>query len=782
MQRLSDAQKTTIMAIADTMSGPLPRDVASDVVAEHMDTLTSFSHGLDSTQDTKALMRMTQVQLRDLSLLGSMEVFLRKMPTDKWTDMEKVLTMLSTGGGTKTLTGAARAVPFHDLPSDEREAALQSLMRSPVAKSRAIFQTFKSLVLLCVYAKTRASDGLMNPIWAPLEYPGKPLEQKRPPLSAFWEPSFEEYVRHPMTFPLLKALSANAATIELETDVVVVGSGAGGGVLAAELAQAGHRVLVLEKASYSHPADRSFAELQSYWENFECGMFMPSEDGSMYIRAGSAWGGSTCTNWAAAPSPPPLVLEEWAMTHNLPFFQSTVFQEAIQIVCRRVGVSDIAVKHNAQNQVLIDGATKLGYPVETVPQNTNGHVHACGYCTLGCPYGEKQGSHMTWLKDAADAGAKFIDGCHVDRVTYDDTKRVTGVVGMVLHGKVPLIVKAKTVVSACGGIHTPALLLRSGLKNPNIGRHLRLHPTVSIHGFLPHREVKGWSGSILTSVCNVVRNIHSNGYGARVQVPASLIGLVASYLPWRSNADFRRLMMQLPRTANMMITARDLDSTSRVTVDAEEGRPRVHVALGVNDRESLVEGLIAAAKVLLSQGAVEINTGHFTLPPLQLKTAEDLANPIECHTTQTWFAALRQLGAVQNSIGLFSGDHMGSCRMSTSPEAGAVNPDGESWEVRGLYVADASLFPTASGVNPMVTTFAVAYSVAQFLKANLSDHSNAGKKVFPVTSNWTWYLLLSSRTSVLALVAALVVAWLRQRILALVRTHVFGIKQSHRLE
>ncbi|RLO03689.1 hypothetical protein DYB28_013226, partial [Aphanomyces astaci] len=275
------------------------------------------------------------------------------------------------------------------------------------AKVRSLFQVFKALVSFCMFAKTRSVHGKLNPLWENLHYPGRPEEKKRPP-----------------------------------------------------------RILVLEKAVYFHPADASFNELQGFWDHYESAALLTSEDLSMMLLAGSAWGG---------------------------------------------GVSAEAVLHNVPNQVLLDGAIKLGYPVEAVPQNTNGHVHECGFCTLGCPYGEKQGSHVTWLRDAADAGAKFIDGCYVDKVMYVKDA-ASGVEATVLNGSVRLVVKAKTVVCCAGSLHTPALLLRSGLRNPNIGRHLRLHPVATVHGFFPHKQVQSWSGSILTTVCNVVRNIHGHGY------------------------------------------------------------------------------------------------------------------------------------------------------------------------------------------------------------------------------------------------------------------------------
>ena len=148
--------------------------------------------------------------------------------------------------------------------------------------------------------------------------------------------------------------------------------------------------------------------------------------------------------------------------------------------------------------------------------------------------------------------------------------------------------------------------------------------------------------------------------------------------------------------------------------------------IGKKDAYALQEAIITATKVLLTQGAVEVNTGQIGLRSLQLdtlssKTNEYLSDPINSEPVQKFIRDIRQFGIVQNKIGIFSAHQMGSCRMGSSPNNSAVNPQGETWDVKGLYVADASVFPTASGVNPMITTYSVAYSIAQFMKKGLAS-------------------------------------------------------------
>ncbi|KAF0687500.1 Aste57867_20772 [Aphanomyces stellatus] len=734
---LTNQQKTTLAAIAQAICGPLPPDVAATIVSHHVHELTQHNPTTanDSTSLASAMTRLTQVNPTDLGVVESMAVFLAALPADKWGEFQTVLGLLATGWGTKLVTGSARAVPFDQLTTAEAEAALQALMLSRFAVVRSLYRAFKTIVSICVFGKHDTKAGALSPVYAALGYAGEPQEKARPPRASYWQPTFEKYV--PKRVQAMAEAAAPGQPIELDTDVVVIGSGAGGGVVAAQLAQAGHRVLVLEKANYSHPADADYKELEGIWRLFEASGMVASEDGSMSIFAGSAFGGGTYVNWSASLRPPPHVYNEWANEYKLPYFGTHAYQEAIDAVCQRSGVSAAYLKHNGPNQIFVNGCKQLGLPIEDVPQNTAGHQHSCGLCTLGCPYGEKQGSHVTWLRDAANAGAKFVDGCHVERVTYDEAKHATGVIGTLLNGKVQLVVKAKTVVSSCGSINTPALLLRSGLKNRNIGRNLRLHPVTTVNAYFPKQEheIKSWTGSIMTAMSPVVQNIHGNGYGAILEVPTSALSVGVGTLPWRSNQDFHRLLMQYPRMSSTIALARDCDSVGQVKVDAQ-GRARIHYQLGPKDATSLTEGMIHLAKILLSQGAVEVNTTQHAMPPLQLHSPDDLANPIDCETTQQWLAKLKSLGTEQNSLSLFSAHQMGSCRMGATPAMGAVNPDGESWEVQGLYVADASLFPTASGVNPMVTTFSIAYSVAQFLKANLDEEHRTGRKPNRYPVSW----------------------------------------------
>ncbi|KAJ1552028.1 hypothetical protein HK405_012977 [Cladochytrium tenue] len=437
-----------------------------------------------------------------------------------------------------------------------------------------------------------------------------------------------------------------------------------------------------------------------------------------------------------------------------------------------MGVTAENIYHSQQNQILFDGCQKAGYPCDTVPQNSGGVDHRCGFCSMGCPYGEKLGTHATWLHDAADAGAQFLDDAFVKRVLIDNkTRSVRGVevlIGGAAGGtpmpskqntKYRLVVKAHTVVAACGTLHTPGLLQRSGLKNRNIGRNVRLHPVTVAMGFFPDRLVRPYEGPILTRVSNVAasaggegkltaevaglpppppRTLPPTGYGVRIETPASYPGFSGSLFPFRSPLDHRRLVLQYPRTATLIVIARDFDSTASLSYDPVTAHVAVDFALGAKDARALGEGVLAAGRILSAAGAAEVNSAQHHVPPLVLDGAPDDGKasggvPANHFTDlSVWARASLAEGVRPVRTNLACAHQMGSCRMAATPARGAVDPHGRAFEARGLYVADASLFPTASGVNPMLTTATIAYRVACGIRDELAAGSGAaaakGKK------------------------------------------------------
>lgn len=275
----------------------------------------------------------------------------------------------------------------------------------------------------------------------------------------------------------------------IETDVVIVGSGCGGGVATKNLAEAGHRVIVVEKAYYYPSSYFPMAQGNAFAHMFEQGGNSITDDGYMAVLAGATWGGGGTVNWGASLRTQNYVRQEWA-DGGLPFFTSSEFQNSLDRVCHRMGVHT-DYEQNFQNKVTLEGSKKLGYNAQIIPTNSGNKPHYCGHCTLGCHGVGKQGPVASWLVDAANAGATFIEGFHAEKVLFDTIKGkkvASGVEGewtsrdthLGTSGKEAtrrkVRIKAKKVIVSCGTLQSPLLLMRSGIKNYHLGRNLYLHP------------------------------------------------------------------------------------------------------------------------------------------------------------------------------------------------------------------------------------------------------------------------------------------------------------------
>ena len=616
-----------------------------------------------------------------------------------------MLKLLATPYGTLLLCGGSQWSSFYDLSLKDREKALLRMANSRIPQIRFLFTSFMAISMFTTYGKAlKINNQQYNPIWKVLSYPGPHPERPIPLAHDIWKPNFIQYNQINQKDSFNRRL--------LNCDIVIIGSGAGGGVVAAELAKEGYHVILLEKAKYMHPTDLPLTEMSSFDLLYERKGTLMSEDGGLRILAGNAFGGGTFVNWSACLETPQKVRAEWAEKHKLPHFVSADFQKSIDAVSKRIGVSSNAIKHNPSNQILIDGCKKLGYPVRDIPQNTGGKEHSCGWCTFGCPYNEKLGSLPTWIKDASDAGCQLIDNCFVKQVIHKNGV-ATGVLCLI--DEKELVISAKRIVVSCGSIQTPSLLLRSGLTNRNIGRNLRLHPVTTVSGIFDHR-VSPYRGSIMTALSEVVADRDGSGYGARLEVPAIHPSMLATLLPWTSGKEHKRLMTQFDHTATFIVLTRDKDSAGRVYID-KNGESRIDWKLSAYDAQSILEGLVAGIKVMIAAGAKEVITLQHGVPTFKVPEK----NPLESKEFKDYIQKVKSAGIVKLYTSLFCAHQMGSCRMGANSSEGAVRSTGESWEVKNLFVADASLFPTSSGANPMLTTFSIAYSVAQFLKENLKQ-------------------------------------------------------------
>lgn len=594
--------------------------------------------------------------------------------------LKALLDVWDTRGLGLALTGRPRR--FSELPQAQREQVLLSLSDSRVGAKRALFQGLKTASLFPYYMTGGEA------LWKGLGYSG-PLGVRADPPA-----------------PVITPLEVTRDT-DLTCDVVVVGSGAGGGTTAGVLAAAGLDVVVLEAGGFHDERHFDGGEETGFLELYALAPQATAE-GQVQLVAGRGLGGGTVVNYTTSFRTPDHVREEWAAL-GATQFATEEYAASMDAVCARLGVNTEHDKAAPRDAILERGALALGWESAAMPRNVLGCDQdvECGRCGMGCRVGAKQSTAKTWLADAAAAGARILTGVNV-RTVSTSFGRATGVVGTSADGH-RVRVRARAVVVAAGAIQTPALLQRSGLTNPNVGRYLRLHPATAVWGRM-QESVDGWVGSMQSRYVDALTDLDGTGYGVLYETAPLTPGFGTGFVNWRGSADFRRRMVELKHTLGVAVIVRDRDPGGTVRV-GRDGEPVVKYQLSPRDTDHLIQGIVGGARIAEAAGADWIASTHHRGVSYEPGRRSSIAG---------FEADLRAAGAAPATMALAALHIMGTARMGGSATTSAVDPDGQTWDVPGLYVADASCFPTASGVNPMISIESIAHMTATRLAARLS--------------------------------------------------------------
>ena len=593
--------------------------------------------------------------------------------------LRALLSAWDTRGLALALTGRPRR--FSTLDQAGREAVLLSLSDSDVTAKRALFAALKTAALFPYYM---LGD---RPLWDSIGYSG-PLGR-----------------REDVPAPVIAPLRATGDT-EIDCDVVVIGSGAGGGTAAGVLAAAGLDVVVLEAGGYHDERHFDGGERTGFLELYALAPQSTAE-GQVNLLAGKGVGGGTVVNYTTSFRTPDHVREEWASL-GARQFAGAEYQASMDAVCARLGVNTDHDKAAPRDAILERGARALGWDAAAMPRNVIGCDQdvECGRCGMGCRLGAKQSVTKTWLEDAVRAGARIYTGVAARRVTSANG-RATGVQAVSTDGH-RVTVRARAVVAAAGAVQTPALLHRSGLRNPNVGAHLRLHPATAVWGLMDE-PVDGWVGAMQSRYVDALTDLDGDGYGVLFETAPLTPAFGSGFVSWRGATDFQGRMAELRRTLPVAMIIRDRDSVGTVRT-GRDGEPVVRYRLSPHDREHLVQGLVGGARIAEAAGATRITTTHHQRVEYE---------PRVRGTVRTFEADLRRAGTEPARMVLAALHIMGSARMGGSPATSATDPDGQAWDLPGLYVADGSCFPTASGVNPMISIESIAHMNATRLAAAL---------------------------------------------------------------
>lgn len=496
----------------------------------------------------------------------------------------------------------------------------------------------------------------------------------------------------------------------LEYDIVIIGSGAGGGTLAKELSSLcsrGCKIALLEwggRFEKRHNTRDELSMAEKYY--FNSGGFL-TESQDMTLAFARAVGGSTTVYTGTSLKAPADVLERW----NIPGIDIDDLDPRYEKYIAENNIHLYSPEEiNDNNHLFVKGCQKLNWKIQQFPVNTRG-CQGLGTCNLGCALHAKQGTDIVQIPEAEKNGVDVIPFCRVDRIEDHD------VVADVLPPSPdfsPSSLKpgayrfrAKK-IAVCGGvINTPAILMRSQIKNisPALGRYFTCHPALILVGCHP-QPISNTHGHPKSFYCDEFSRSDSFFLESCMYFPFTLSKNLMGF-----GKEMDDLMSHYPNL--QMILALVIDEAlahNRVTID-HHGNPRVHYKFSKRSIHSFVQAIRASTRIFLAAGARRVHApsmNRFFIHDYESDQVDDLILPKHF-----------KLG----KISIATAHLMGGARMGVDPSLSVTNPWGRIHGQKDLYVADASLFPAASEINPYLTIMALADRVAEGIKRDLGDKS-----------------------------------------------------------
>ncbi|MHB8491045.1 MAG: GMC family oxidoreductase N-terminal domain-containing protein [Solirubrobacteraceae bacterium] len=512
-------------------------------------------------------------------------------------------------------------------------------------------------------------------------------------------------------------LHVPAGDSTLEADVCVVGSGAGGGVMAGVLAKAGLKVVVVEAGGYFDDRDFLQLELPAYQGCYWRGGPTPTVDLNVSLQAGRCVGGGTVINWTNCLRTTPWVREQWEREFGLEGVAGPAFDAHLAAIFERLSVNDRCSDLNPPQQAMKEAAGRLGWRFSLTERNVDERRYAyetAGYIGFGDQSGAKLSTAKTFLADAQANGATMVACCRAERVLVERERAAGVLAGWCdpLSGRsASVTVRAPQVVVAAGALESPALLLRSQIGGEAVGNYLRLHPAIAVSG-MHGRDMEAWKGAPHAGLIHEFESME-DGHGFLIEGAQYTTAIGGASFPFTGGEAHKLLMARYREGATYIALLRDRGH-GRVSVDAEgEALPAYSISDAL-DVDNLRKGVEALARLHEAAGAVQIVALAAGAPMWRI--GDDLGAFVD---------RARRVPFRAGGWRVFSAHQMGTCRMGTDRRTSVAGPWGELHDVKGVWIGDGSAFPTASGTNPMISIMALAHRNAQAVAAAASDGARA---------------------------------------------------------
>lgn len=507
----------------------------------------------------------------------------------------------------------------------------------------------------------------------------------------------------------------------LEADVVIIGSGAGGGITAELLARAGLAVLIVEEGGLKSSKDFKMREVDAYPALYQESAARKTRDKAINILQGRTVGGSTTVNWTSSFRTPPGTLAHWQSHHGLAGYTVASMAPWFALVERRLHVGDWPVPPNENNDLLRRGAQALGIPTAAIRRNVNGCWNL-GYCGMGCPTNAKQSMLVTTIPAALQLGARLLTHARAERFVLQGERIASlQVTALDATGQAPtgieLTLRARHFVLAGGAINTPALLLRSNAPDPHalLGRRTFLHPTV-ICAALFQQRVDAYAGAPQTIYSD--HFLHTapidGAIGYKLEAPPLHPLLMATTMGGFGD-EHAQTMRQFAHVHGLLALLRDgfhEDAAGGAVSLDSHGNPVLDYPLSPFIWDGVRRALLSMAEIQFAAGARSVYPVH------------EMAR----HYT-SWAQARQAIDGLPYQALLarvVSAHVMGGCAMSDDERLGVCDALGRYRGVRNLSVHDGSLFPTSIGANPQLSIYALAARLSSSLAQELTGEVSPG--------------------------------------------------------
>lgn len=487
----------------------------------------------------------------------------------------------------------------------------------------------------------------------------------------------------------------------LDCDVCIVGSGAGGSVLAAGLVERGLDVVMLEAGSHYTRKDFRGNQPWSLDHMYQERGSRATEDLAITILQGRTVGGTTTINWTTCYRTPDRILDHWAEHHGIRGLTATVLAPHWEAVERRLNIKEWPLESaNPNNRILLRGGEKLGWHPHALKRNVRGCMNS-GLCGEGCPVDAKQGMAVSYLDDAVRGGLRILSNCEVQRFVWSE-RTVSAVEAKALDPEtdhttgVPVTVRAKAFVNAGGSINGPALFLRSGMDaGGRVGQRTFIHPVVGVSGLYEER-IAPWAGApqSVASQHFWERGPGKMGFFLESAPLHPVLASSVGGLFGTQHADFMTQLGNIGVVISLGVDGLLPQDVGGTVVVKRDGRAWLRYPI----EEHLIEYMRTAhqemARCHFAAGAKQVASLH--ADTVVMHTEADIAKLADA-----------PYGAHEHSI--FTAHVMGGCAMGGDAATSVVDSELKMWDYDNVFVVDGSVLPTALGVNPSQTIYGLAH-------------------------------------------------------------------------